>query len=223
MSFIKMLRKKFKLFSNKKLRIKYCGKDNYFDIAKNVNYGKISIYGNNNFIQIAETVTHNKLNIIIFGNNNQIIIGKTQGIGQLNIYCGNALASADNTSLEIKDDLSMVSSDILLFNTNNKCIIGKNCLFSKNIQIRCGESPHLIFDKETGENLDVSDGVIIGDHCWIGENTFIMKRVKIPTNSIVAAASVVTKAFEEEFTLIAGNPAAVRKKNIKWQKDKNSI
>lgn len=37
-------------------------------------------------------------------------------------------------------------------------------MFSRQIVVRTGESPHLIFDADTEEYLDKSDGVFIGDH-----------------------------------------------------------
>lgn len=36
------------------------------------------------------------------------------------------------------------------------------------------------------------------------------------TNSIVGACSVITKQFEEENVILAGNPAKIVKQNVKW-------
>ncbi len=53
--------------------------------------------------------------------------------------------------------------------------------------------------------------IIIGDDCWIGANSCIMKGVVLGERSIVAAGSVVTKSFPAD-VLIGGNPAKVIRK-----------
>lgn len=89
-------------------------------------------------------------------------------------------------------------------------------MFSSSVQLRGGEYPHLIFGKETGQYLDQPEGIFVGNHAWIGEGVFIAKAVTIPAESIVGARSVVTKRFDEENTVIAGNPARVVKRGVQW-------
>lgn len=55
--------------------------------------------------------------------------------------------------------------------------------------------------------------VIIGENCWIGENSRICKGVTIGDNSIVAACSVVTKNIPAN-CIAAGNPARIVKTDI---------
>lgn len=96
-------------------------------------------------------------------------------------------------------------------------------MFSRDIIIRTGESPHLIFDRNTGEYLDISGNVLIGDHVWVGERAYLTKHACIPNECIVAASSVVTKKFLEEGSVIAGNPAKIVKSNVKWMRNKSFI
>jgi acetyltransferase-like isoleucine patch superfamily enzyme len=59
-------------------------------------------------------------------------------------------------------------------------------------------------------NADETTPVVIGQNCWIGVGSIILRGVTIGDNSIVAAGSVVTKSVPPN-TLVAGNPAVAVK------------
>ena len=54
--------------------------------------------------------------------------------------------------------------------------------------------------------------IIIKRNVWIGANVIILPGVKIGSNSIIGAGSVVTKSFEDN-SIVCGNPARFIKKN----------
>lgn len=58
--------------------------------------------------------------------------------------------------------------------------------------------------------------VKIGDRCWIGCNSIILKGVTLGEGAVVAAGSVVTKDVPPR-TLVGGNPARVLRENIEWK------
>lgn len=62
-------------------------------------------------------------------------------------------------------------------------------------------------------NPSIENPVIIGDNVWIGTRVIIMPGVKIGSNTIIGAGSVVTKSFPEN-SVIAGVPAKLIKKRI---------
>ena len=86
-------------------------------------------------------------------------------------------------------------------------IIGKGTKIAPN----CG----IITTNHDFNNLDLpGEGkeIKIGENCWIGMNCMILPGVKLANHIIVGAGSVVTKSFDEENIIIAGNPA----KKIKY-------
>lgn len=87
--------------------------------------------------------------------------------------------------------------------------IGKDCAISWNVSI-------IDSDFHKIEGSKASDPVVVGDHCFIGCNTTILKGVKIGNNCIVGANSVVTKNVPDN-CLVCGNPARIIKENISWK------
>ena len=61
-----------------------------------------------------------------------------------------------------------------------------------------------------------SKPVIIGKHVWLCSYSEILKGVMIGENSIVAWRSLVVKPISESNVLIAGSPATIKKRNVKW-------
>ncbi|WOR13647.1 hypothetical protein RYZ27_07665 [Hyphomonas sp. FCG-A18] len=198
------------------------GSNNHIDIGDNIELSG-SIIGDNNTIIIHDSELLSCIRITLKGSGNKIQIGKKSRCKDLDIRIGSYLPAFE-TTLEIGDEFSAEGScKLLLYNSGSVLKIGQDCMFSNNIIVRCGETPHLIFDSETGEYLDVSEGVFIGDHVWVGEQSYITKRCSLPDNSILAAGSVATRRFDEPNIVIGGNPAQVVRKNVKWVRNRASL
>ena len=177
--------------------------------------GKVTVIGIDNDIQL-ERSAGSQVNIIVRGNKNSIKIDKANRMMGLNVEIGSHVAAHEANLIIGSEFSSEPGCRLLLHTSGNTCEIGSQCMFSRNVVIRCGESPHLIFDKKTGDYIDTSKGVLISGHVWVGEDCYITKNVSIAYNSIVAACSVVTKRFLEENIVIGGNPAVVVKTGIEW-------
>ncbi|WP_213272841.1 acyltransferase [Hyphomonas sp.] len=78
--------------------------------------------------------------------------------------------------------------------------------FQREIQFR-----RMLGDKSVVAALDIGAAPVrIGNRCWIGMNSIVLKGVKIGDETIVAASSVVTTDLPPR-VLAAGNPARVVK------------
>lgn len=89
--------------------------------------------------------------------------------------------------------------------------IGNNVTISTNVTFVTHDNSIIKLDKSLP---NLYGRIVIGDNCFIGENSIILYGVNIPSNTIVAAGSVVTKSPKEEKTIIGGNPA---KKISTWE------
>ncbi len=198
------------------------GKNNSFAFGSNVTLSG-SVKGDNNIVVIGNARVQSTINMQIYGDNNTVLISASYQIKALNIVFGSHI-KANHALLKVGKQFSIEPGcTFLLYNTENKLFIGDDCLFSSGITIRCGEAPHLIFDSETGDYLDISEGVSIGDHVWIGERAYINKRAVIPSKCIVAACSVVTRKFEDENCVLGGHPARIVRKNVHWVRNRDFL
>ena len=103
-----------------------------------------------------------------------------------------------------------ISGSRLIIFCNRSTIAGKDDLVSSDTSIADTNFYEIIGRGEVTKN------VVIEDDVWIGANAMILPGAHIRKGSVVAAGSVVTKAFDEEAVLIAGNPARIVKHNVSW-------
>lgn len=84
--------------------------------------------------------------------------------------------------------------------------IGDETIISTNVTfVTHDNSAKLIF----GSRGDLYGKIVIGNNCFIGQNSTILYGVSLADNIIVAAGSVVTRSFNDSNIIIGGNPARV--------------
>jgi len=142
-----------------------------------------------------------------------------------------------NASLLVKGFFSVYYGGDIICLENSELILGSG-FFNSNVKIRCREKIVIgnnvaishdvtIMDSDAHTIMDIdahtiigdyinTKPVFIGDHVWIGAKTTILKGVKIGNGAIIAAGSVVTKDVPPH-SLVAGVPARVIRKNVKWK------
>lgn len=77
-----------------------------------------------------------------------------------------------------------------------------------------GETDYSSLNLPPGKRPITSKGpVVIGNNVWIGDKATILPGVTIGDGSVIAANAVVTKDVPA-FSVVAGNPAHVIRKNV---------
>jgi acetyltransferase-like isoleucine patch superfamily enzyme len=90
--------------------------------------------------------------------------------------------------------------------------IGSGCAIAWGVTIVDHDGHRLIRDDDKAEG---AVPVLIGDRCWIGANSTVLKGVSLTYGVVVAAGSVVVHSAEP-WSLVAGVPARVVDKQVEW-------
>jgi acetyltransferase-like isoleucine patch superfamily enzyme len=186
------------------------GKENKLEFSRSfLKKTQINIHGNNNKVIFGEKCYLINSLISIQGNNNNIQLGNMVFMTDGELYIED-----DNGSFLIGDKTSICGHTHLACIEGKSISIGKNCLFSRDVVFRVGDS-HSIIDME-GKRINPSQDIQIGNHVWFGNKTILTKGACIAENSIVATGAIVTKNFTQQNVILAGIPAQIIKENVNW-------
>jgi acetyltransferase-like isoleucine patch superfamily enzyme len=127
---------------------------------------------------------------------------------------GTKLHVAEGAQLIIGDDFNMSAECQLI--SQKKIQIGNHSGISWESLVMDTDFHH-IYDEASGEVFNHPKEVIIGDKVWVGCRCTILKGAVIPSGSIVAAGTMVTKKLSVEKSIFGGNPVRTLKENIGWR------
>ena len=173
----------------------------------------IQIAGNGNKLIMEKGCMLLNSLVKISGNNNEVVL-------KANSYVSGAeLWIEDNNCLLSIGERTFVGhhSHLACTEDERKLIVGDDCMISSNVQIRTGDS-HSIVELE-GNRINPAESVEIGNHCWIGEGSKVMKGVRLEGDNVVSTGAIVTKSFDKN-VLLGGIPAKVIKDNVTWDKER---
>ena len=188
-------------------RVAMCGV-----LVKNMH---IDICGRGNSVTIGRGSIIRNLKIYIHGDNNRISLGEN-----CRINIGGELWIEDHdVAISLGKDTSIEHAHIAATEPHRKIIIGDDCMFSRDIEVRTGDS-HSIIDASSGVRINYAQDVIIGNHVWIGARALILKGTRIADNSVVATGAIVTGAHDTPGVILAGIPAKPIKVGINWMRQR---
>lgn len=191
-----------------RIRIK---KGNLFNNSKSfLLRSEIFIRGKNNNIESMSGSYLKNCSISIYGMNNKVMIGENCRLIDVEIHIED-----NNGAIVIGKNTTIAGFTHLACIEGTRITIGEDCMFSKDITFRTGDS-HSIIDEKNGLRINPSEDIIIGNHVWIGNKVIVTKGAVVGDNSIVGTGSIVTKAFDKTNIVVAGSPAKIVKEGINW-------
>jgi len=103
-------------------------------------------------------------------------------------------------------DGTVVYNKVEVLVHGGKVIIGKHCLVTRRTALITGGHRFNRRDELIQKQGIVCGDIRIGDDCWIGYASIVLKGVTIGDGAVVAAGSVVTRDVAP-YTIVAGVPA----------------
>ena len=94
--------------------------------------------------------------------------------------------------------------------------IGNGGLWAWNVVVTDHDFHHL--ESESGGDVNPPRKVSLGERVWIGANAHVLKGTSIGAESMIGAASVVSGIFDETNCVLAGNPAKILRRGIRWRR-----
>lgn len=172
----------------------------------------IKLGGRNNRLVFGEDVVISHCEIRLDGEDNLIEIGDRARFSSGKIYlrrtCGQHIRIGADTTVE---------GAYLLVDEAASIDIGNDCMLSTDILIRTGDK-HSIIDVASGQRINPSRDVRIADRVWVGRDVQILKGTVLQPETVVGACSLVSRAFDEGHCVVAGVPAKIVKRGIRWDR-----
>ena len=114
----------------------------------------------------------------------------------------NWIAGANKGSFSLQKNSSI--SGMHYFDSSADITIGSNSIIA-------GRSSQFFTHGITPDNLDSQGSIIIGDWCYVGSAVRFVPGSRIADHTFVGMGAVLTKAFEEDYVLLTGVPARIKK------------
>lgn len=131
--------------------------------------------------------------------------------GCVDFYKGIKAVVKSNASLSIQNG-TYINEYSRIF-CAKKITIGREVAISWHVNIMDTDM-HQIFDNDKQINCDQE--IHIGNHVWIGANSFIGKKANISDNTIIGSGSFVKGTIKRSGYIYAGFPVSPIKQFTKW-------
>lgn len=187
-------------------------------------------YGNGNKV-ICKSENPGVIDVVFSGSNNELTINEGASVkyvfanfendgGRIELDAGRGftatILSSQNCKVKIGKGVSTTSKVAIITAESTNVYVGSDCMIAADVLIRTDDG-HAIYDVHTGNRVNKSKDIHIGDHVWIGREALLLGGANIGSGSVVGTRSVVKGKYPNN-CVVAGSPARITRRDIAWER-----
>ena len=173
----------------------------------------IRMRGSNNTLVVHKEARLKGLKVFFDSDNGRVEIGpSTKGLPMLSVTVRAGL----DATVRLGRDVSSTSRAYVSATEGTSVVIGNDVMLATGNELRADDA-HAIFDVDTGERVNVSRSIVVGDHVWLSKDVVVLGGVTIGSGTVVGYRSVVTRSLPNNCVAV-GTPAHVIRKNVAWER-----
>lgn len=177
----------------------------------------IKFTGSNNVLEVAEGARLGRLTIDFDCDNGTVRIGPSKGVPA---FSASIRVGQDSTVL-VGSNVSTTTTCAMSATEGTTIRIGHDVMIASENQIRADDG-HPIFDVRTGNRVNVSKDIVIGDHVWLARAAVVLGGARIGAGTVIGYGSIVTKRIPNN-CVAAGIPARVVRRDTAWERPHLSL
>src|SRR3954470_3281217 len=171
---------------------------------------RINFRGRNNRLVVGGRSRHGHLAVDFDCDNATVRIGPSSRYFEASIRVG------EDSKVLIGRDVSSTTKVTMSAAEGTTITIGDDVMFASLNQVRADDG-HPIFDIHTGQRVNVSQSIRIGNHVWLGRSAAVLGGARIGDGTVIGYGSVVTRRIPNN-CVAAGVPARVLRRDIGWDR-----
>lgn len=163
-------------------------------------------------LEIAEGARIGALTVEFNGDHGHCRIGRGSAEGTFSAL----LRLGQDSRIVVGDGTTTTARCFLGASEGARVILGEDCMLASDVQLRCDDA-HPIFDIHTGERVNPSEDIVIGDHVWLAYGVRCMGGTRIGDGSVIGLDSIVTGQIPNNCVAV-GRPARVTRRDVAWER-----
>lgn len=172
----------------------------------------VEFRGKNNRLTVDPGSTLTRLTVVFHGDHGSVTVGHNATVGKPKL----SLRIGHRGAVHLGNNVSTTTPLFASAAEGATISVGDDVMFATHVQLRTDDS-HAIYDVASGNRVNPSQDITIGDHVWVGYESVVLGGVSIGSSSVVGLRSIVTGDIPAN-CVAAGVPARVVKQGITWER-----